>query len=490
MRSAFDRLSPTSAALLLAFAALALRAVDFGNPVVHVDEQYYLLVGNRVLHGALPYIDIWDRKPIGLFLIYAALAALPGDGILTYQLAATAFAAATAWLVFIGARLSGATRGGALAAGFAYLVWLSLLGGRGGQAPVFYDLPVTAAAVLVLRLPALARAGRRSSIVTHGTAACLLMGISIQIKPTALFEALFVAGAHLWFLRQAGARFPTLLAAAMVMVAGISVPTLAAMVSYLRLGPPAFDAWWFANVRSILLRPGYPAGQLAMRLLGIGAQLSPLIVCAAIGWRFRDTAARDERRLAFAWLGAATIGFFAIGTFFDHYALPLIAPLAITGAATLGRAPRATVGSLGLALVLLVIERGSMPDDRAGARSIAAVVAANSGRECPYVFIGDTITYHLAHACLPTAYAFPNLLAYAAEQGATGIDEAAEVRRILAARPPVIVTSTRELAIWNRGSIDALKMALRSDYRAVYSAPRARYRTIVYLRNDRPYRRP
>ncbi len=56
---------PIGAALaLLAFAVLT-RMRDFGNPVAHVDEQYYLLVGDRILHGARLYIDLWDRKPPG-----------------------------------------------------------------------------------------------------------------------------------------------------------------------------------------------------------------------------------------------------------------------------------------------------------------------------------------------------------------------------------------------------------------------------------------
>uniref|UniRef100_UPI001C08B440 hypothetical protein n=1 Tax=Acinetobacter baumannii TaxID=470 RepID=UPI001C08B440 len=55
--------------LILLMFAVAVRARDFGNPSIHVDEQFYLLVGDRMLHGALPYLDIWDRKPIGLFLL-------------------------------------------------------------------------------------------------------------------------------------------------------------------------------------------------------------------------------------------------------------------------------------------------------------------------------------------------------------------------------------------------------------------------------------
>ena len=93
------------AAGVLLIVAVALRMWDFGNPVVHVDEQYYLLVGDRMLQGDIPYIDIWDRKPVGLFLLFAGIRLLPGDGILAYQIVATLFAAGTAWMVDRAARL-------------------------------------------------------------------------------------------------------------------------------------------------------------------------------------------------------------------------------------------------------------------------------------------------------------------------------------------------------------------------------------------------
>ena len=111
--------------VVIMLAAVVLRGWDFGNPVIHVDEQYYLLVGDRLLHGAVPYIDIWDRKPVGLFLLFAAIRLLPGDGIVAYQLVATACrrrdrdASSPR-----GARTLGASRRGALAAGVAYLIGL------------------------------------------------------------------------------------------------------------------------------------------------------------------------------------------------------------------------------------------------------------------------------------------------------------------------------------------------------------------------------
>lgn len=476
---------PAIAAAWLLLATIAIRAWDFGNPVIHVDEQYYLLVGDRLLRqGAVPYLDLWDRKPVGLFLLFAAIRLLPGDGILAYQLVASGFAWATAWIVWHGGRRIGASSSGALVAGTAYLLWTALLGGRGGQSPVFYNLPVAVAALLVLGLPALAAAQARRAILLRGAAACLLAGIAIQIKPTAGFEGIFIGLAHLWYLRRSGMGLAGMAPAALVLALAGALPTLAVAGWYLALGPQAFAAFWFANVESILLRPPYPADQLAMRLLGIFAQLAPLVAAGLLPSPGGQSA---ERRLVRLWMLAALIGFGAIGTFFDHYALPLVAPFAIAAAPALGERRRLAAGITAFAVLLLGIRASLRPDDAAGARAVARVVAVNSRGGCPYVFIGDTITYHLAGSCIPTAYAFPNLLAYTTEQGATGIDEAAEVRRILARRPPVIVTSTRRLGIWNRGSLAALKAAL-PGYRLVLSVPRERYRTRVYLRRDLPLR--
>ncbi|WP_423326814.1 hypothetical protein [Sphingomonas sp. 4RDLI-65] len=477
-------------ALILLLVALAIRAWDFGNPVIKVDEQYYLLGGDLMLRGAVPFIDIWDRKPLGLFVLFAGIRMLPGNGILAYQLLATACAWATALVIGRAAKAIGANDRGALAAGAAYLLGISLVGGGGGQAPVFYNLLMAAAGLLTLRLPAKAAAGRTGAIVVSGIGACLLAGIAIQLKYTPMFEGAFFGVAHIWFFRRAGGSWAKLVPAAAIWALMGLAPTLAAIGWYLAKGPTAFDAFWFANFASITLRRGYPAGQLAMRLLGIAGQLSPLLIATALTWRARARGgvASETMVVGYAWLGSALVGFFAIGTFFDHYALPLVAPLAILAAPTLGRSIRMLALAIAVPVVILVVERVVNRNDSKGAYQVARIVEANSGGECPYVFIGDTITYHLAHACVPTPYAFPNMLAYATEQGATGIDEAGEVRRILAGRPPVIVTSDRRLSVWNPGSLHAVKAILARDYRPVFTTPRNKWHTIVYLRNDRPFR--
>jgi hypothetical protein len=468
---------------LLVLLAVAIRRWDFGNPVVHVDEQWYLLVGDRMWHGAWADVDYWDRKPPGLFLLYAAIRALPGDGILAYQVVATAFAAGTAVLVDRAAARVGASPGAALAAAVAYLIWLPLLSGRGGETPVFYNLFVTGAALLTLRLPALADAGDRRAIVASGAAACLLSGLAIQTKYTPVVEGAYLGLVHLWYLHRAGAR-----AGAMAVAAGGwmllgAAPTLGVVAVYATRPSADFAAFVAANFGSVLLKHGFPASKIAARLAGNTAQLSPLWLCAGatIG-----RGGPPARWIATGWLVAALIAFGMIGGFFDHYALPLVAPLAVLAAPTFARHPRALWIALAAGLAVFLVKLALRPDDARGARAVAAFVRVHTPPgECPYVFAGDSITYLLARACTPTRYAFPSTLAYAAEQGATGIDEAAEVSRIMAKRPPVVVTLETPLTPWNPASLAVVIAALRAGYRPALRVPEYGTHVVVYLRKDR-----
>ena len=470
-------------ASILLLIALATRIWDVGNPIVHVDEQYYLLVGDRMLHGAVPYIDIWDRKPIGLFAIYAAIRLLPGNGIVAYQLVAMLFAAATACVVERMARGIGASRVAALAAGAAYLIWLPLLSGRAGQSPVFYDLFVAIAAWCSMRLPMLAAERRVGGIIANGAAVCLVAGLAIQTKYTPAVEGAFFGVLHLLYLRHAGARWPAIAAAGGLWIAIGIAPTALVVAFYWLKGPAVFAAFWFSNFSSILLRHGYPASKIAMRLLGTWAQLSPLVIAAGVAlWVGPRHAARG---IAFGWLAAALVGYALIGAFFDHYALPLVAPLCVAAAPTFTRHRRAMIVALAAGLAVFVGKLVLRTDDRAAVYAVARTMAANDHGRCPYVFAGDSILYHLAGACLPTAYAFPSTLAYSPEQGATGIDEAGEVARIMAGGPPVVVTLDHPLAYWNEQSLAIMQRAIARDYRLVQREPREDGHMLVYVRRTR-----
>ncbi|SUK11932.1 Uncharacterised protein [Sphingomonas paucimobilis] len=224
--------------LLLTLVALVARARTFGNPVIGFDEQFYLLVGDRMLHGALPYVDIFDRKPIGLFLLYAGARALGGDGFLAYKLVATGFVIATAYGVHRVARRF-ASPIGAVVAAILYILWLNLMEGEGGQSPVFYNVLMLVAAGAVLRA-----VQERGGLCVQGAVAMAAIGIALQIKYSVLPEGVAFGCILLWHGWRTRVPMARLAGVALGWIALALLPTLVAYGVYAAMGmdPPGSSA--------------------------------------------------------------------------------------------------------------------------------------------------------------------------------------------------------------------------------------------------------
>src|SRR3954470_21255697 len=67
--------------LVIAFCAIQILTFSFGR-----DQTIYALVGDGVLHGKMPYRDLWDFKPPGIFLVYALAQGLFGRGMVAIRL--------------------------------------------------------------------------------------------------------------------------------------------------------------------------------------------------------------------------------------------------------------------------------------------------------------------------------------------------------------------------------------------------------------------
>lgn len=417
--------------ILLAVAILA-RALTFGNPVVHVDEEFYFFTGHSMWQGAWPFVDVWDRKPVGLFLLYAIPAAFGFPaGIWAYQAMALASVVATGWLIARMAERLG-WGAGATAAGIAYILWLDLLGGQGGQAPVFYNLLMMAAAWAILE------SDRRASR-TLGLGAMALVGIVLQIKYSAVFEGMVFG---LWLLASEWRRSRSV-AALIAYGAGLIVlslaPTLLAAGVYAAIGQ--WDAFLYANFLSIFHRNPDPLGELAGNLGQMVLILSPIVALAVLGLK---RASRDRERTFLAvWLGASIVGVLLFRPWFDHYGLPILLPACTAAAAMLGREDwrrRQTP-----ALLLTVALAGqivllSLRHERGDAAEFAALSqAVGRGPGCLYVYSGSTMLYVATERCALSRWIVPAHLSRAREAGATGVDQDAEITRVLSQHPAVVV---------------------------------------------------
>lgn len=478
--------TPRTRWIVLVLTAIAARWLTFGSPLVHVDEPFYLTVAQAMAHGSLPYVDLWDRKPVGLFLIYlpAAMWGLPAS-LYVYQALAAASVVVTAALV---ARLADRAgwRAGALPAGMFYILWLDLADGQGGQSPVFYNLLMAGAALLVL-----GAADRRSR--APGVVAMLLVGMALQVKYSVLFEGIAFG---LWLLAadwRARRRFGGMIAYGAVLCLAALLPTALVTATYARLGH--VDAFVFANFVSILHR-GRDAPALMAETVRDAAAILSLLMLAVTGWQAdaADDGQRTARLFLRLWLLVAVLAFVGFGGWYNHYTLPVMLPGAACAATFFERRARPTRGAwlwaaVPLVLVFAVGERVLVSEGaRRGAPAQFDTLAATVGHGPGglFVYSGPVLLYPATGRPALTRYIFPSHLQFKREAGSIGVDQRAEIERIMAQHPAVVVLAPaiedeepemRDLLkrrLWQGGYVVAPPLQLGRDAVLVFRRPTSR----------------
>lgn len=424
------------AALFVAIP-LTMKFSSFGDTNRAADDLFYFLVGQRMHEGVLPYVDVWDRKPLGLFLIYYLLAGV-SKSVLFYQIAACFFAGATAFIIArIVYRWAGWT--GALFAGLAYLGPAVLLEGASGQAPDFYNPLIAAAALLIAsQFDDLAK-GRVNWPIWSAMALC---GIAITIKQTSFFEAIFFGLYILVSLFRANVspRRIAMIGAGFAAIGALPSLTIAAF--YWQAGH--WPEFWQAMVTSNLTRG--TVGNFGFRLVGITLRLALLLAFAL--WAL-VAACPNARIRAFLgiWLVAALIGFVAVPNAAVHYALPVLVPLSVLTGLLLGSHSRRLIMAIALALyTALWYQPASLAHSRENAaamRNAAGLIKRHDGGGGLFVLDGPSYLYALSGKRFLTPLVFPHHLASALESNVSHLNTHAEVDRVLKGRPGVVVIAVQ-----------------------------------------------
>jgi hypothetical protein len=397
----------------LAIAAFLIRADSFGDPVANVVDQFYLLVGKSWIEGLLPYVDIWDRKPPGIFAIYALIAAISTAPIF-YQVIATMFAGATA-IVIRAIALRWAGRGAAFLAGLLYLATLGMFNGDTGEAAVFYNLPVAIAVLLILS--------------ERYRPAMLSLGLALAVKQTVAVEA---AALGLYAVSRAGWR-----EAPRFIALGIA-PTLLLALPF----AGHFAEYWQATVTSIFSKGGSNSADVLGRGLDIARRFIPLIALATMSFALPGRFAPYRRFMAL-WLASAAIGVAIVPQLYPHYGLPLVLPLAIAAATALDRP------WIGPALALLALLGGTIYDrpfrfeahaqSRAEIAAVVGSIDALPGNTL-LVFDGPSALYTLTGRKFLSPLVFPAHLNDGKERNVSGIDTNRALERMLARADVIVLT--------------------------------------------------
>ena len=491
----FGRPGLLDAAVLLLFT-LVVRAIGWGPSVINPDESIFSLAAREVVGGHLPYLTLFDNKPVGSTLILASAFALFGQTVLVARLVGAAFAFASGMLVAALLRAGGFRRGEALIAGIVQIAYASALG-LGGQATLTELMlaPFTVLAVLLLRrLAADARPGRRTALAL-ALAAGLACGIAVLIKIVPILPGLAVAGTTLLLLlarRRVAPGSAALLLA--TFVGGAVAPMLAAAGVYAAAG--MLDAFLWSNFgfagayADIHPRPALMAQRLGTAVDAIWPllALSAIALLGAIGaWR-RERRIDDLLLVALAWVVAEAIAASASLQFFPHYFLTAVPPLAVLSAYGIRTVARwigaAQPGRVALVLgglaALVAVERTQvdMARERLATPDVPAEVAAAIRRASPgtppTLFVTNyklSGVYFLTGSPLPpTRFAIPAHL-FSRQSRMTRADPQAETARVLASRPEFIVFDDAEpLPPWARAQFDAAA----ADYRPFHVEGTAR----------------
>ena len=355
----------------------------------------------------------------------------------------------------------------------AYLLMLPLFGGQSAQSPVFYNLLIASAAALLIGA---ARPSEDRRITLRACAAMLLCGLTLIIKQSSVVEGMFIGLAFLWLAQRRAVPLARIALLAALMVPIALLPSAIALAIYALRGDEALHAYWFANYASIFLKQGHG---LTARFAGIGfflLYIFPQAIAAIAGaiLRHRAQPAGELERLLAGWRIAALAGYLVIPNFFDHYALPLLPALAVSAASVFALA-NGRLFFLGIAAFCLI--QGSMVDlagnrrERSKYERADAAIRQAAHGGCLFVANGPSQFYFGTPPCRSTSHIFPEHLTTHVETGAIGVDQQAELARVLAARPEVIVmlddSSSERTVKLDRLLYDILER----DYRSILYVP-------------------
>ena len=477
--------SPLARALampaLLFLLTLGARAFAFQLSVIDTDEGLYLLQAREWLRGGWPYVAVWDLHPVGAPALFAAALALFGKSIMTIRLLGAICVATTAWLTYRTVRQLFGPRLVGFAAAVLYIGQSVVLGGLASNTEILFAPFVSGAMYLGVRAAVRADvAPRWRDLALMG----LLMGFALTIKPVVtpmgcLAFVLLVLPA--WWSGALPWR------RALAMAAGYAVLCLLPTVLF-GLAYAARGQFQFFLYGSFLAPLAYAGGAVSVaqawdRISFAGTDLLfplllGLVAVAGLRRRSLNHPAALLVVVALLWFLAAVFAVAGPGMWFNHYFVILMAPLSILAAMGAwqlawklrpGLALPAFVGLVGAVAIhawaidtLPRIERGwDVPDPP---RQVAEIIRQQIRRGEP-IFIANyhPAVYVMSGAGVPTRFAFPGHLTCEWDR-VTGVDADAEVKRILAERPRIIVVDRGYWRTMRRRVRANIGTALRRSY--------------------------
>jgi len=411
---------------LLFLLTLFVRFAFFFSATIDWDEVTFVLIGQSLADGHLPYEQAWDVKPPLGFAFYAAVIQLLGHSVAAIRLGGTLCVAATAFFVYaIACRIWG--RAAARLAASLTILGMSLL--ESGQATM------TEHVMLVPFMAAVVVAVRSGPPTRTWFAVGALLSAATLVRFNAAFAVLPVAVFAYFDLRRSpsrgkaiaayccGATLPVAFIAAVYVAAGefgdLWTTVVTAPLSYGESRGSAIRtlAWQVRNAFGLspqaITVPWLTGYLWCLATLGFGT--------AWLRWR----QAHEEQRRGLALVTlltlAAAAGVLLSGQPLEHYLIQLVPFAALLSAALIHQADRRTRAVIwagaGLCAALsfapIVAEyRGLLSRVGDGGRAaygrsyeVADYLSAQNPARRPVFLLNDHLAYWLLRQPPPTRWA-------------------------------------------------------------------------------------
>lgn len=468
---------------MLVALVFIVRSVGYSHSVVvDWDESMYLLMARELLHGGLPYVTIFQEKPLGPTVFVAAALWIFGESIWSLRLLGSLCVAATTLLLLQLALAGGLSRLAAVGGAMLYAIYSARMGGMASNTEILFT-PFTVGAVLIAVRAKRAADGKAQYRAIGAIG--LLIGIGVWFKYIVAFTGCAIFGLLVgnWF-RLGRCPANRVLALAAVYFVVCMLPTGVTGIYYAAIGQ--WDPFWYCNfgfmpIYASLTRPG---AEIFLAFHDFFWFMFEPVFLALLGvWFWRDR--RIFVLAIVSWLMAEAVALSVPWKFYDHYFLLILPPICILAAggidgiirrglhprriAWLSRMPPAILVVIALVLVWKNLSSAQARFDRPDPSRQIADFLDRDPDATVWVVNHEPIIYFLANKSAPTVYAFPLHLV-----GAFSIlirtDPEVEIRRVLATRPRYVVLDPVD-----RNQIlpryDAIISAtLAADYELAFSA--------------------
>lgn len=440
-----------------------LRSPSYNKSVVDRDEGVYLLSGDAILHGGMPYREIWDPKGALLYFLYAFILKITGHSVLGLRLFTSLWIGLSAVLIFIIGRRLTDTAGGI----FASLLFIAAtsasdIGALASNSEVFYLLPVLAGVYIMLFL---------KSGPLYLLGAGIFLGLAFNIKSITIFDFLSLLLSIFFIKKNEGSTFRTA-GKALIFCIGFLIP-LAFIAGYFQCKGCIdyfIDIYFTAPFRYVSsgLDPLVAVEGLSkflyaniLILWGL-CLLAALSIYSCIGGMYGA-----DRRIRFliVWLVFIIIGIMLHHRFFMHLFIQALPPLSILAGIFMSKMISSKINkALALALILcfgleiffvtksnfeyfgrIICSGEKLKLNDTPARVSDYLRSRLKSSDYIYVVDYESVVYFLTGARVPTRYVYSFI--YTDSEiwdSVLGVNAFEEMKKALSHKPSYVILSGRK----------------------------------------------